>query len=437
MKVKRYEEIFGHMLTVRELVEGYYEDTKTGHVESYGGKLDIHPPYQRSFIYEQEKQQAVITSIMNGFPLSVMYWAKSDDGSYELMDGQQRTVSICKFYNGEQFISLPDKVSGKPRPVTFEDFDEGQRKAFLNYPLSIYICDGTESEKMDWFRIINISGIRLTDQEMRNAVYASPWVTDAKRYFSDLKGQGWASEGHNYNGHTYGDYVDADGGIHSEKESAVVRQKLMEIVISWAVDRYNRENNLSGKETKTIDDYMQMHKQDPNATALWRYYEDVMEWVRETFPKYRKIMKGVSWGILYNEYHEHTPEHADEKVNQILELDAEEDAVSNPKEVYHAVLADDMKYLNARAFSNADKLWAYKKQDGVCPYCHKHFDDPKDMQADHIVPWSKGGKTDRSNLQMLCSACNLKKSAHDVEYKPWDESDYESFDLDSWDSKDA
>ena len=298
MIVKTYQELFGKPLTIRDIVDGYSEDTKTGKITAYGGKLVCNPPFQRAFIYEADAQKAVIHTVMEGFPLNVMYWAKCDNGTYELMDGQQRTVSICKFYNGEQVIDIQDKVTGKVRQNTIYDFDDDQKQQFLDYPVTVYICDGTETEKLNWFRVINIAGIKLTDQEMRNAVYSSAWVTDAKKYFSSVKGEGWASEGHTYNGHTYGDYVSADGGAHSEKETAVVRQKLLEIVLSWATDKYNRDNKLEKKDAKSIDDFMQINKNKPNALDLWRYYEDVMEWVKAAFPTYRADMKKVEWGIL-------------------------------------------------------------------------------------------------------------------------------------------
>ena len=435
MKVQTYEAMFGRPLTIRELVEGYTEDTKTGRVTAFGGKLNVRPPYQRAFIYEQEAQRAVINTVMEGFPLNVMYWAKgSGDGAYELMDGQQRTVSICKFYKGEQFLDLRDPVTGKTRRTTFENFNDDQKRQFLDYPLTVYICDGTDTEKMNWFRVINIAGIRLTEQEMRNAIYSSPWVTDAKRYFSDLKGEGWSSEGHTFNGHTYGDYVNADGGAHSEKETAVVRQKLLEIVLSWAADKYNRDNGLDKKDRKSIDDYMQLCKEKPNALALWRYYEDVMEWVKAAFPTYRPDMKKVEWGLLYNRYHEQTPEDADKRVSGILAMKDEDGGfvVSNPKEVYRTVLSGDMKYLQRRAFSRRDMQRKYDEQGGICPYCHKKFEFSQ-MQGDHIRPWSRNGKTVYSNLQMLCRECNIKKSNYDNGYRPWEQTAYDPFDLKKWD----
>lgn len=422
MQVKRFEDIFHRKLTIKELVNGFYEDTQSGKVTAFNGQLNIRPPYQREFIYEIDKQKAVINTVLNSYPLNVMYWAETDDGTYELMDGQQRTLSICKFHDGSFSISSLD-ADGKVIMKTF-DFLKEQADDFLNYPLDVYICKGDHNQKMTWFRIINIAGIKLTEQEMLNAIYNSPWVTDAKRYFSRLNGEGYASEGHVSNGHTYGDYIDVDSS-KTESEKAVVRQKLLEIVLNWAVDRENKVNN----KKINVETYMLSHRGESNAKDLWRYYEDVMEWVKSTFPTYHSEMKKVQWGELYNDYHEAEIENADEKVNKIFEYENE---ISNKKDIYLAVLSNNLKYLNPRSFNKVDIKDKLKEQNNKCMYCHGELDD-SNCQGDHIIPWSKGGKTNKDNLQILCQECNIKKSNYDVRFTPWDKSEYKKFDLSAWD----
>jgi len=204
MQVTTYEEAFKKKLTIADIVDGFAEDTKTGKVTAYGGKLNVRPPYQREFVYEMDKQKAVIDTILKGYPLNVMYWAKNGDG-YELMDGQQRTISFAKYFQDQYSVYVD--MAGKTTPKTFSGLLGEDRKRFLEYPLTVYICDGDEKEKLEWFQTINIAGVKLTAQEMRNAIHNGSWVTDAKRYFSRVDGEGYASEGHTFNDHKYGDWM--------------------------------------------------------------------------------------------------------------------------------------------------------------------------------------------------------------------------------------
>jgi len=427
MIVKTYEEMFDKPLTIRDLSDGFTEDTKSGKVTAFDGKLNVRPPYQREFVYSPDKQKAVINTVMSGYPLNVMYWAKNGD-EFELMDGQQRTISFCKFVS-DQF-SVPVTIAGREEAKTFSDLDEDTQKEIFDYPLTVYICDGDENEKISWFRIINIAGVQLTEQEMRNAIYNGTWVTDAKRYFSKVDCVAIISDGRVTNNHIYGDYL-AVANSSSEKKDSVMRQALLEKVLHWATDAYNRDNGLK----LDIDEFMRVHRYDQDATVLWRYYEDVMEWVKKTFPTYHKEMKSVEWGLLYNRYKDSVPVDADQKVEYVFNFNKQDPGhFSNISGVYEFVLSGDRKYLSERAFNEKDKVWAYNKQKGICPYCHKHFDS-KDMHGDHKKPWSKGGTTERDNLQMLCAECNIKKSNYDSGFDPWDNKAYAEFNLDKWDQK--
>ena len=373
-------DIHEQKVTIREVTEGYLNDAEEG-VVGYGGKLDIRPAYQREFIYKDKQREAVVDSVMNGFPLNVMYWVdrgdkfvhdNPDEPRYEVMDGQQRTISICEYVDGS--FSVDDKYFGN-LPVDIQE-------KILDYELFVYVCSGTDSEKLDWFRIINIAGEQLTDQELRNAVYAGPFISDAKRYFSKT---GCAAS------------TLADAYLRGSS----IRQEYLETAILWAAARDNI----------TIEQYMARHQYDANAVELWNYFRSVIEWTQAIFPKKRKEMRGLPWGLFYNDNHKRKDLEAKKLETRISGLMADED-VTRKSGVYEYVLTGNEKALSIRAFSDRDKRTAYERQKGICPICGKHF-EIEQMHADHIVPWSKGGHTTPDNCQMLCRDCNLKKGAQE------------------------
>lgn len=351
-------------ITVKELTDGYVDNSEAG-VVGYGGKLDIRPPYQREFIYKDKQRDAVIDTVKKDFPLNVMYWAVREDGNYEVIDGQQRTISLCQYVNGDfSFENL-----------YIHNLPDDRRVQILDYKLMVYLCSGTDSEKLEWFKTINIAGEKLTDQELRNAVYSGTWVTDAKRYFSKT---GCAAYGHGSN------YLNG----------SPIRQDYLETAIEWI----NNGN---------VEGYMATHQHDENASVLWSYFQQVIGWVKVTFPKYRKEMKGVDWGTLYNKYKD-TLFDTDKLEAEITKLMMDDD-VSNKKGIYPYVLNNDEKHLNIRAFSDNQRREAYERQQGICVKCKKHF-DLAEMEADHITPWHLGGKTSAENCQMLCKSDNRTKS---------------------------
>ena len=359
-------------VTVKEVCEGYFNDAEEG-VVGYNDLLDIRPKYQREFIYKDAQRDEVIRTIMKGLPLNVMYWCKikKDDGSngFEVMDGQQRTISFCEYVDGS--FSVDDKYFG--------NLTSDQQNKILNYPLFVYVCDGTDSEKLDWFKIINIGGEQLTDQELRNAVYAGSWTSDAKRYFSKT---GCAAS------LLAGDYLSGSS----------IRQIYLETAILW----------VSSAEGKTIEGYMAEHQHDPSAVQLWNYFRSVIDWVQAIFPKKRKEMKGLPWGIYYNQHGERTDLDPKKLELEIQRLMGDED-VTRKSGIYEYLLTGDERKLSIRAFDRRDKLAAYERQNHKCSYCGKEFEFDE-MQGDHIIPWSKGGKTVPENCQMLCRDCNLKKT---------------------------
>lgn len=352
-------------ITVDELVDDYNDDGEGG-VTGYGGKLDIRPRYQREFIYEDKQRDAVIDTIKKGFPLNVMYWAVRDDGTYEVIDGQQRTISIAQYVEGH--FSFEGRY--------FSNLQDDERQVILGYKLMVYHCTGTDSERLSWFRTINIAGEELTDQELRNAVYAGSWVSDAKRYFSRV-----------------GCAAYQIGSPYLKGSS--IRQDYLETAISWV----NNGN---------VEDYMGRHQHDPVAVDLWNYFQSVIAWIEALFTHRRPQMKGVDWGSLYNAYKGVNLDPADiEAETKRLIMD---DDVERKAGIYPYILTRDEKHLNIRAFTPAMKQKAYERQDGICPHCNATF-DISDMEGDHIDPWSKGGRTEEGNCQMLCRPCNRRKSS--------------------------
>ena len=362
-------------VSIRELVEGYVDDEELG-VRAYGGKLNVRPAYQREFVYKEKERNAVITTAMKGYPLNVMYWAKCADGTFEMMDGQQRTLSLCQYAAGD-FAWGENGIDVK----FFHRLAADARERFLGYELTVYVCDGGESEKIEWYKTINIAGLKLTPQEMRNAVYAGPWTADAKRYFSKT---GCVAQ------KLAGKYL----------KGSADRQEYLETAIKWLIN--------SDKD-KDIEDYMARHEADEEATELWLHFQKVVNWVDALFPRYRSEMKGLDWGRLYKEYSAGSFNPATlEKETAELMRDRE---VQKNSGIYEFLLSGRTRAekLNLRQFDDDEKRAAYERQNGVCPVCKKHF-EYEEMEGDHIVPWSKGGKTDPGNLQMLCRRDNALKS---------------------------
>lgn len=360
-----------HTIPIREVIVGYKDSAEEG-VVAYDGKLDIRPKYQREFVYTGKQRDAVIETIKNGFPLNVMYWVKTDQGNFEVLDGQQRTISIGQYVNGDFSIDFGG------RTAMFHNLTKEEQDQILNYELMIYFCEGTDKERLDWFRIINIAGEKLTDQELRNAVYTGPWLSDAKLKFSKSNCAAYLMAN--------------DGG--QLVSGSPIRQEYLETALSWI----NNGN---------IEDYMAKHQHESNADELWNYFQNVVAWVRNTFTNYRREMSGVEWGDLYNKFTDTNldPEKLEAEIKELMQ----DEDVTKKSGIYPYVLTRQEKYLSIRAFTDKMKREAYERQNGICAKCKKHF-DIEEMEADHITPWHEGGKTISENCQMLCKNCNRTKS---------------------------
>lgn len=349
-------------ITIGELSDGYQDNADNG-VVGYGGRLDIRPPYQREFIYKDKQRDAVINTVTKDFPLNVMYWSVREDGNYEVIDGQQRTISVCEYANGDFSID----------GLAFHNLKKDKQEQILNYKLTVYLCSGTDTEKLEWFRTINIAGEKLTDQELRNAVYAGSWVSDAKRYFSK-----------NNRPKIGDDYLNGSAN----------RQEYLETAINWI-------------SNGNIESYMSKNQHEPNANELWLYFQSVINWVKTIFPKYRREMKGIEWGFLYNEYKD-TKFDSKKLEVEVSKLMEDED-VGSKRGIYPYILTRKEKHLNIRIFGPNQRREAYERQKGICVVCKEHFDFGE-MEADHITPWHEGGKTSADNCQMLCKDDNRRKS---------------------------
>ncbi len=357
-------EIKLHTIPIRELFNEYTNSDEEG-VTGYGGKLNIRPKYQREFVYKDEQRDAVINTVRKNYPLNVMYWVKNEDGTFEVLDGQQRSISICEYVKG--MFSIDHKL--------FNNLTSDEKEQILNYELMVYFCEGNDSEKLAWFEIVNIAGAVLTKQELRNAVYTGPWLSDAKRQFSKTNC--------------------AAAKIASKYlTGTAIRQEYLETALDWI-------------SAGNIKKYMSEHQHDHTANELWTYFQSIITWVNSTFPNYRKEMKGLDWGELYNTYKNKNldPVALEKEITRLMQ----DDDVTNKKGIYTYVLTGEEKHLNIRTFSENMKREAYERQKGICASCNKHF-EYSGMEGDHIDPWYSGGKTNAENCQMLCKSCNRRKA---------------------------
>lgn len=375
---------------VRDLIEEYEDNDELG-VRAYGGRLDVRPPYQREFVYKDKQRDAVIETLRRDFPLNVMYWAVLDevdeDGvEFEIIDGQQRTISICQYVEGDFSIEIDG------HQLAFHNLQNDQQERILDYELMVYLCQGTDSEKLDWFKTINIAGEELTHQELRNAVYHGPWVASAKKYFSKNGSPAYAIAS---------DYM----------TGLPIRQEYLETAIEWI-------------HVGKVDEYMRDHQHDDDAKELWTYFQGVVNWVESTFTKKRSQMKKVKWGPLHRKYREVEYDSAklEERVSALMgDID-----VKKKHGIYEYLLGGeaDTRLLEVRVFDEKTKIAAYEQQtkqakaDGVsnCPTCAdghqanaERIYELAEMDADHVTAWSKGGASDLNNCEMLCAAHNRSK----------------------------
>ena len=376
--------------TVADICEGFvFDGNENKGLFGLGGKLIIQPEYQRNYIYNDGKRDvAVIESLLKGYPLGLIYFVKNQDGMYEVLDGQQRITSFGRFVKNTWTF----RVLWKEKTRYMDSLDEDDRQRILNTPLTIYVCEGEPSEIQEWFKIINIAGEPLVDQEVRNAVYHGSFVTKAKTVFSNSQNSKltrWLA------------YVNA----------RVNRQELLQEAIKWV-------------SNDDIDNYMALHRTDDNINELTTYFETVIEWIESVLDEPFSELKGINWGRLYRQYH-NKPYSQKEVSKRVADL-LNDTQIKDKKGVFEYVLGgeQDFRLINIRVFDDRTKKIVYKKQteqakkNGVsnCPLCAlannnaaTKIYDIKEMDADHVTAWSKGGATTEDNCQMLCKTHNRAK----------------------------
>ena len=376
-------------ITIRDICDGFvYNEYEGRGLFGLSGKLTIQPEYQRNYIYAQENRESgVIDSIIKGYPLGLIYFNKVADDKFEVLDGQQRITSIGRYVTKK----FPIKDQNGMEQY-FDGLNQHIQNQILDTHLLIYECAGTETEIKEWFKIINIKGIPLNDQELLNAVYSGPFVTLAKEEFSNSQ---------NANIQKWSAYV----------SGTVNRQDYLKTALEWVSN-----NNIS--------DYMSAHRNDDNIAELKQYFTTVIDWVSSVFQNIEPEMRGLEWGRLYEKYHRqaYDPKIIESKVKELYA----DPYVKNRKGIFEYVLGGcvDTKLLDVRVFDEATKRAVYAQQTqraeashtSNCPLCALGHDankskiwKPSDMDADHVTAWSKGGATDIKNCQMLCKSHNRAK----------------------------
>jgi hypothetical protein len=377
-------------LTIKEICNGFvYNELEGKGLFGWSGKLTIQPEYQRNYIYADGKRDvAVIQSILKHYPLGLIYFVKTAEDKYEILDGQQRITSIGRFLTGK--LDIPDENGNYHK---FSGLDENLKKLIYETKLTIYICEGTETEIKEWFRTINIAGVPLNNQELLNAIYSGPFVTKSKEEFSNSQ---------NVNIQKWSSYIKGD----------VKRQDYLETALSWV-------------SKGEIDKYMTAHRQDTDISELKTYFTSVIDWIDVTFTDVESEMKGLEWGRLYETYH-NTPYDPTEVSRKLKELYGDA-SVKNRKGIFEYILGgcQDTKLLDIRFFEESVKKAKFAQQEedakskGIsnCPMCAasgqpgliNRLYKYSEMDADHVTAWSRGGASDIQNCQMLCKTHNRSK----------------------------
>jgi hypothetical protein len=374
--------------SVREISEGFeYNALEAKGLYGLAGKLTIQPEYQRNYIYaDGKKDVAVVTSLLRGYPLGLIYFNKPTKDKLEVLDGQQRITSFGRF--------ITDKFAIKDENGMEQYFSGLAKEIIMNSTILVYECEGTETEIKEWFKTINTAGIPLNEQELLNAVYSGPFTTAGRAEFSNSQ---------NSNNAKWGAYV----------SGSVNRQEYWERALEWV-----------SKGKSNIAGYMSMHRFDDNIDEVKNYFNGVIDWVSSLFNDVEKEMSGLEWGRLYETYH--SKKYDLNELNEDVQTLYGDGYVKNRRGIWEYLLGgkSDINLLDIRIFDDPTKKATYARQTkdasskGIsnCPLCREGYHDNKskiwrldEMDADHVTPWSKKGATTPENCQMLCKTHNRSK----------------------------
>jgi len=378
-------------IIVKDICEGFvYNELEGKGLFGLAGKLTIQPEYQRNYIYASDggkREMAVIESVLKGYPIGLIYFNKVSDKNLEVLDGQQRITSLGRFVTDKFAIKDENGME-----QYFGGMAKDKKDKILETKLLIYECEGTESQIKEWFKTINIAGVPLVPQELLNAIYSGQFVTLGKEEFSNSQ---------NANIQKWSAYI----------KGSANRQAFFERALDWV-------------SKGSIDDYMSIHRNDKNINELKRYFNSAIDWVSSVFTDVESEMCGLEWGRLYEQYHKksYDPKKVSAEVRKLYG----DPYIKNRKGIFEFILGGsvDTKLLEVRIFDEATKKAVYatqtakaeKKGESNCSHCAIGHDANKakiwslsDMDADHVSAWSKGGKSDIKNCEMLCKTHNRAK----------------------------
>jgi 5-methylcytosine-specific restriction endonuclease McrA len=365
-------------MTVKEL----YEKVVSGKIIS-----DIE--LQRAIVYDVAKQQLVIDSIYHGIPLPAFYLWENENGILEVLDGKQRIEAITKFKQNDI------KYDGH----TWKEYggDPNSDLQFIvdNTELTIITCSGTEEKKREIFKRINTLGVPLSRYEVLNGLYHGEYLEGLDYYMRN-----------NADARKVLPPASIDRGDN--------KYKLLEYIY------YIRYNSLFPKKDE-LDEYVKLRKDETFNSEVDKI-KPYISFVRNVFHDKSKIpaLLRFKLSVKYLKDRSIWLQHKDaiwKECDEFIKSEGYKMSVTKDDDIETMILGivNNRRVDPKRRFTQDDKLHLLSEMtpdaDGLyeCAICHQHF-APNELEVDHKTPWSLGGRTVLSNAQLLCSACNSRKS---------------------------